>query len=260
MGSSRQKSISSLVQPALFAGLDAALEKPSASVIDNQAGNGQSIIDTGRKPRIILGIDGGFAGLGWAAAELLGDGPRLRAVGIIRTKPGERSLKTEDNAERTRVLFNGLCAVQAKFPTVAAIAVESQSWPRVPIRKPARICPNCQAEQPKTPEEESFVNPATCGQLGMSFGAIFSFAALWELSLIQQSPQRIKKLTTGGNSATKEAVRLGLQQMRGFEGLEAMLHAAGIPSSYWEHPVDAAAAIYAALDTELGRTLRSLAA
>lgn len=193
--------------------------------------------------RIILGIDAGFTSMGWAAAEISGDGPQLVDVGILRTKPGEaKLLKTEDNAERSRHLFNGLVEIGNRYKLVG-IAMEAQSWPRVPDGKGGMM-----------------VNPATCGVLGMAFGLIFAFAALWELPLMQQTPQRIKKLTTGFNNGKKDAVRAGLMQMRGFGELEAMLHAAGIPQSYWEHPVDAAAAIYAALDTDQGRLLRSLAA
>lgn len=192
---------------------------------------------------MLLGLDPGFTSLGWAAARLDSDGPDLVGVGLLRTAPGKASLlKTEDNAQRCRELYRGLEVVRARFEPVG-VAMEAQSWPRVPDGRGGMM-----------------VNPATCGALGMAFGIIFTFAALWDLPLLQQTPQRIKKLTTGFNNGTKEGVRIGLQQMRGFAGLEAMLEAEGIPKGFWDHPVDAAAAIYAALDTELGRTLRSHAA
>ena len=42
---------------------------------------------------VILGIDAGFASMGWAAVKLLPDGPRLSDLGVARTW-SSRSLST----------------------------------------------------------------------------------------------------------------------------------------------------------------------
>jgi Holliday junction resolvasome RuvABC endonuclease subunit len=187
---------------------------------------------SGKTPRIVLGLDVAFASLGWCAARVGRDRVELAGVGVVRTKPGEAALlKSEDNFQRLREIYRGLEELRAKWEPVG-FAVEAQSWPR---------------------------NAGAVAKIGMAWGVVASIAALWDLPVIHQSPQRIKKVTAGRNDASKDEVRAGLLTMRGFERLEDMLRAAGIPSSYWEHPVDAAGAIYAALDTELGRTLRSAA-
>jgi Holliday junction resolvasome RuvABC endonuclease subunit len=200
---------------------------------------------SGKKPRFILGIDPGFTAMGWAVASL--NPVKIVAVGVVKTKPSEETkLATEENYERSGELWAGLIDVFNRFEP-SAIAFEGHSWPRHPDG-----------------EGGTFVNPAVCGKLGIAFGLIFAFVHLWDsppgsCPPMPQTQQRMKKMAAGRNTATKDEVLAGLLKLKGFEGLEDMLKAAGIPSSYREHPVDAAAAIYAALDTELGRTLRSAA-
>jgi crossover junction endodeoxyribonuclease RuvC len=178
---------------------------------------------------VILGLDAGFASLGWAAVALMPDGPRLSALGVLRTGKGRAStLATEDNAQRARILWRGLRKIAEQWQP-SAIAVESISWPR---------------------------NAGVTGKMGIAWGMIFALAEHHRMPLIHTSPKEIKRAVTGRADASKEDVLAGLVARRGFGGhLLDDLRAADIPEGQWEHPVDAAAAIVAALDTDVVRAL-----
>lgn len=188
----------------------------------------------------ILGLDVGFATLGWARVEVVGaNAVRLQGLGLVTTAPGEaHRLKSEDNVARARALTRCLrlliCGQQ-----LGAIAVESQSWPR---------------------------NAGAVAKVAMAWGIVAALAEIEQVALVHRTPQEIKRYAAGRRDASKIEVLAGMCCRPGFSELERMLADAGCPvrrkpdgtprDGKWEHPVDAAAAIYAALDTEIVRALR----
>lgn len=178
--------------------------------------------------RVLLGLDTGFAAFGWAAVSLLPDGPRLADLGVIRTAKGRASLlATEDNAQRCREIWRALREmVQTWRP--AALAVESQSWPR---------------------------NAGTTAKCGMAWGLVFAIAEQHGLPVVHTSPKEIKRRVADRADASKEDVQRALEGRPGFHHLAQALEAAGLPSSMHEHAVDAAAAAFASIDTEIVRAL-----
>ena len=175
----------------------------------------------------IVGIDPGLASLGWAVAELLPAGPRLLSLGCLRTAPGKAALlKSEDNLARLRVLWRGLQTLADLKPV--AIAIESQSWPR---------------------------NASSAAKMAMPWGLICAMAEQLACPVIHISPQALKMAVTGKRDASKDEVEQALNGRAGFETLQNLLGRSGLPRGQWEHPVDAAGAIVAALDTEIGRAV-----
>ena len=180
----------------------------------------------------ILGIDTGFSTLGWAAVELAPEGPILREVGLLRTKPGEAArLKSEDNVARARLLWRGLADLERFAPR--AIAIESQSWPR---------------------------NAGAVAKIGITWGLVTALAEVWRVPLVHASPQQIKRDATGRRDASKDDVLEGLRNKPGFTNIHDLLEKAGVTRSMWEHPTDAAASVFAALDTEIIRAIWKAAA
>lgn len=178
--------------------------------------------------RRIVGIDPGFASLGWAVAELLTTGPRLVSVGCVRTAPGRDSvLKTTDNLARLRILWRGLQSLAELRPV--ALACEAQSWPR---------------------------NAGAATKVGMTWGLVAALAESLAIPVIHIAPQALKLAVAGNRSASKGEVAAGVALRPGFELLGGLLDSSRLPAGQWEHPTDAAAAIVAALDTELGRAVK----
>ena len=175
----------------------------------------------------ILGIDGGFGNLGWSVVEIGASTARLVELGCVTTKPSQRKvLKTDDNIQRCRELVRALRPVWADSSPVA-IAAESMSWPR---------------------------NASSSAKIGIAWGVVITLAELLSLPIIATSPQGIKKALTNDASASKAKVQAAVEAIHGFENLAALLEP--IVKTRREHPVDATAAVIAALDTEIVRAIR----
>ena len=176
----------------------------------------------------VLGIDTGFSEFGWAVAEISRETETIVDAGLIRTKKDKRKiLATVDNIRRSRIIAVELDALVEKWDPVA-FAVESMSWPR---------------------------NASVTGKIGLAWGVVIAVAALRGIPIIPSSPQAIKKNLTGSISASKAVVLECVLIHPGFEELERILEE--IPKSRREHPVDAAAAVITALDTEIMRAIRA---
>lgn len=179
----------------------------------------------GCKGPYLLGIDPGFAAMGWAAVELCKDTETVHSMGVIRTEKSDKKRKvraSEDNVRRMGELWQGLEGFL--WPDLIAICTESQSWPR---------------------------SAGTIAKLGMAWGVIGSIAELGEVPILQASPQQIKRDVAGARNASKVDVRLAL--------------ALRYPDLPWpskkidlEHCGDAMGAVVSCLDSDVVRLARRM--
>lgn len=184
----------------------------------------------GAPAALLLGIDPGFASLGWALVEVQLDEQRaaqLVAVGVLRTKKAAKkkhALSSDDNVRRARELFAGLSALEQVWRP-ALLCVEAMSYPR---------------------------NASAAAKMSIAWGVVAALAELRELTVLQCSPQQLKVAACGAKDASKLDVLAALT--RRYPTL--ILKLADTPRGQWEHPVDALGAVHAALNTNVVKTLR----
>ncbi len=182
----------------------------------------------------LIGIDAGFASIGYAILDLDSLSPNSETVvdlGVIRTELSDKKRKvlaTEDNFRRAREIFQELeLLYQQTQPRV--LCVESMSWPR---------------------------NAASSAKVGIGWGCIVSFAHVHGLAVTQASPQEIKKRVCGKKDASKEEIQA--QLIKRYPSIEGLL--AKTISTQREHACDALAAIVTGFNSEIVRFARGAAA
>lgn len=177
----------------------------------------------------ILGVDPGFANLGWAVLHI-GSRPELVDCGVIVTKKSNRKQPTfaaSDTFRRARELSGYLeNRAGAYLGEVRILASESMSWPR---------------------------NAATSAKLGMAWGILASLSERFQWSSVDISPQELKRHFLGRASGSKEEIQTAvLERWPEMEGVVS-----GITPGLREHIYDAAAVSLMAFDTsEVARVLR----
>jgi crossover junction endodeoxyribonuclease RuvC len=176
----------------------------------------------------ILGLDPGFANLGWCVA-IYEPVVRLSVVsmGCIETKKDSRKvLVSVDNVKRAQLITRKLkwliweLADDEWVRQVDAIAVEAMSFPR---------------------------NASSAAKMSLAWGVISAVSGLWDIPLIQTSPQDIKEAVTGSRKASKALMETTLSE-RYPEVLKLL---EDTPASRREHPYDALGAIVASLGSEV---------
>lgn len=170
----------------------------------------------------ILGIDPGFANMGYAIATYTSDSlvQRLvvREMGVIRTTKSTRMITaSRDNARRTKMLFERLRELAENCD---CICMESMSFPR---------------------------SASTAGKLSAGSAAVACVASLYALPIEENLPTDIKLAVTGSKKASKS--KMAEELLAIFP--ECIAHLEGIPASRQEHPLDALGAIVAALDSDV---------
>jgi crossover junction endodeoxyribonuclease RuvC len=176
----------------------------------------------------VLGIDPGFASLGYALVRLHPVRETVMEIGVIHTeKSGAKQnvLAADDNLRRARELFT---AINLHTAWVTAICAESMSFPR---------------------------NSQAAAKVAMSWGVIAALAELKGFPIVQASPQAIKKVVCGAKNASKEDVQQALRMRYG-----EMPGAAELTKGSMEHAFDALAAVVCCLDSEVVRMARKMAA
>lgn len=177
---------------------------------------------------VVIGIDPGFAALGVAVVRLLPDGEEVLALELIRTekeKAKRKVLAADDNVRRAREAARELMTLWEQHDVVA-IAAESMSFTR---------------------------HASVSQKMGMTWGVIASLAEVYELPIVQASPQRVKDAVCGSKTASKEDVEAALKARYP----EAAPLFAG-PNGQREHVWDALAAVVAALESDVVRMARHL--
>lgn len=179
---------------------------------------------------IALGLDPGFASLGYALVCLLPDGKRELVknkmggyvFGVWETEKSDkkRAVKaSDDNVRRTRELARLMFSVMAADYDIKVVCAESMSFPR---------------------------NSSSAQKMGLGWGAIATAIELLNLPIVQSSPQEIKTQVCGKKDASKQEIQEALSKQYGLD-LDQF------PKTSREHCFDALGAVEAAVDTEFMR-------
>ena len=169
---------------------------------------------------LILGIDPGFASVGYAISDI-GDNVKPLKLGIIRTKKDSNAeYVSEDNVRRTKEIVVALKKIIEDLKKIdcnaSKIVVESMSYPR---------------------------NASNAAKMSLCWGALVAVSVQENMELIQITPQNIKKLVTGKRTAKKEEVQESLKNI--FKDSDFSALTEDINMSQEEHPYDALGACYA---------------
>lgn len=185
----------------------------------------------------LIGIDPGLTRFGVAVAELpdLGSGrPRFIHVDVWRTEPSaelKRKLrKMDDTAERVGILAEQLHdLVQLHRPF--ALCIEALALPYNKIQLQVAVV------------------------LGRVRGIVDALAKVHHLAVLEEMPQRLKKLATGKKGASKAEVQTALE--REYPELRAMWPP---QKTLVEHAGDACATIHACRGADVVLAARAAAA
>lgn len=182
----------------------------------------------------VVGLDIAFRNTGVVSVHIGADNsPLLNSCYVIETEKNETSEKvssTVDNLRRAQKIHTALSETfeEAKPDLVV---VEAMSWPR---------------------------NSASALKMAMAWGAIAPL--LYDIPVIEIPPQDIKKLATGGKSATKDAVTRGvLNLLPSSAWAKEVIELHVLKASLREHCYDALGAVLAAQRTEKYQLLRAAA-
>ncbi len=173
-----------------------------------------------------LGLDPGFASLGWATFLYSEDLSRLLDVnaGVIRTKKSHKKLRvaaSSDDHRRGREIaraLHGRCALRP-----LAIAAEAMSFPR---------------------------NAGSAYKVGRAWGVVDCLAMIFDVPVFEATPQNLKVKVAGSASASKDEVEWGVDEAVDMLGLPGSMKAAlaAVPASLRNHAYDAGGAILATLE------------
>ena len=175
----------------------------------------------------LLGIDPGFASLGYAVVDLL-PRPHVVAFGVFstsKTTTKQKVLAVEDNVRRTIAIAQQLRALATFAPRTIAICAEAMSFPR---------------------------SSSVAAKLALTWGALSGLSEAARIPILQASPQQVKVAVCGVKTATKEEVQAAVVQL--YPEVAAMR--AGIAKGGWEHPHDALAVAHLMLQSDLVKMLR----
>lgn len=178
----------------------------------------------------VLGLDPGFASFGYSVVRFTPEGEEVITVNVIRTKKIDKKrnvLASDDNFRRARAIAAVLREVVIGFRP-KAFAAEALSLPR---------------------------NASAAAKVSMAWGILADIVEEFQIPLVQQSPQGIKKGLCGKVSATKaEVQQVVMDRYPGaFESFMS-----GTPKSQWEHGFDSVSAIVATLDSDVLRAVRGM--
>lgn len=179
----------------------------------------------------VLGIDPGLANMGVCVVELDGKDIKVVFLEVLATQKSSKKkevLASSDTVRRARELANALNAVVVRQRPMV-MAVEAMSYPR---------------------------NASSAAKTAVSWGVLATLAELFDLPMVQASPQDMKKALCGNRSASKVEVQKELESH--FPGA---FHdfVTRYPKAQHEHGFDALGVVFACLNSEVVRMARGLA-
>jgi crossover junction endodeoxyribonuclease RuvC len=187
----------------------------------------------------VLGIDPGFASIGWSVVRIDATGEHLVDLGVIRTEKSaaKRNVRaSEDNLERAKEIAQEIQDLIGKY-RIQLVCAETMSYPR---------------------------NSSAAAKMAMCWGVMAAIAQQHKIPIAQATPQEVKKAVTGRKDASKEEVQEAVRGLfPALQGGEAkhggpyILRA--VPRSLWEHPYDATAAVVACRESEVFLLARRMA-
>jgi Holliday junction resolvasome RuvABC endonuclease subunit len=180
----------------------------------------------------ILGLDMGFAGLGWSVTELghTEPGDRVLELGVIVTKitpKKRRAFVSDDNVRRTAEIYVALRALVDRH-RIRMVCAESFVYHRG-IKASAKM--------------------------GLAWGAMIALTTERDLPLLEASPQDVKKVLTGKATATKTEVQEAV--LARYKGRIDLAGLTDVSESLYEHPFDSVGATVACLPSNTVKLLRA---
>ena len=179
----------------------------------------------------VLGVDPGFAKVGWTVAEMTPSGFRPVEMGLITTKKSDKKLKvlaSDDNVRRARDIATAVNEILARY-SILALCAEAKSFPR---------------------------NASAAAKVAICWGILVQITVTLDLPLIQVRPQEIKTRMCGKANSSKKDIQAACDRMFGVEVLHPLVE--GITRSDLEHPYDSLAAVVACSDSEVLRLARKM--
>ncbi len=183
---------------------------------------------------IVIGIDPGFAKIGWARTRLTAAGVEPIDMGLIQTKKSDKKLNvlaSDDNFRRGKEIARALydLTVDTTHGKVYTICAERKSFPR---------------------------NASASAKVAYCWGVLCLLSEITGIPLIQASPQQIKMKMCGKANASKAEVQEACRRSFG-DDISNLVK--GITKSNIEHPYDALATVLACSDSETLRLARRMA-
>ena len=184
------------------------------------------------QPRAIVAFDTGLGTFGMAAVDPTARA--LLAVGCFESSKASKKHNVSDSSDLTHrtVRLAGAVSRFCDQFDVVALAHEALSWPR---------------------------SSRAAAMLGMSVGVLVAVSQIWDVPILEVSPQDLKDRVVGRRTATKADVLAALAAKPGFERVAELVAGLHIKASLVEHPVDAAAVGFCVLDHDMIRVLRRAA-
>jgi crossover junction endodeoxyribonuclease RuvC len=181
----------------------------------------------------VLGVDPGFAKIGWSVSGLTSKGFDPIDMGLITTKKSDKKLKvlaSDDNVRRGREISQAFGEILTTHQVVA-ICAEAKSFPR---------------------------NASAAAKVAICWGILIQLSVQFDIPLIQARPQEIKTKLCGKANASKKEIQAAVDQMFGKDKILQLVE--GIGRSTLEHPYDSVATVVACSDSEVLRLARKMAA
>lgn len=175
---------------------------------------------------VILGLDPGFANLGWALLDCSSAQPWCVAGGVIRTKPDRSVARCDDNVRRCGDLADAINELH-KDHRFAFIAAEAQSWTR-----------HANADR----------------AVAQAWGVIAALSEVHGCPVIQLRPQDVKLKIAGSRSASKGALQNMIEHQVG--NAREMLQP--LAKSHQNHASDALAVALASQSHPLVQTVKRM--
>lgn len=172
----------------------------------------------------LIGIDSGLAAFGVAVADVSDAGLRFGHVEVWTTRPTakkRRIRKADETAERIRTLAGCLHQLVVQMKPIA-LCVEAVALPFGRSR------------------------PSVVSALGRARGIVDTLAEVHRLPVLEWTPQEVKRVITGTEDASKDAVRVGLEAK--YVELAAQWP---VQKTLVEHAADAAAVIHASRNADV---------
>lgn len=216
-----------LVYPDRAEALRACIGESMAGIQQKLSEAQQNSSAKPKYPRI-LGLDPGFANLGYSVVELRPNGTIWALdMGVLHTEKADKKTNvraSDDNSRRSRDLARALTGLISKYD-VSMLCLEAMSFPR---------------------------NAGAAAKMSRAWGVVDTLSELLDLPMAQATPQEIKKAVVGRKDATKEEVEAALAQS--FVG-NTGLAAARVKPKDREHCFDALGSIVACLPHDTMRLL-----
>lgn len=178
---------------------------------------------------MVLAFDLGLATCGWAGAELKKGATTIEGLGFIGTEKSSKKrdvLASHDDLRRARELWQTIDD-KVRFYVPRVLIVERKSLPR---------------------------NSSTAGKISMAWGVFAAIAQARELPVVQASPQEVRRFFELAKDASKDTITDAVMKTSPEAG--RLLAVQQLNKADRQHPIDATAALYACLESEIVRAVR----